>query len=313
VFLSWKRYQRRSDTLAEALGAEILWRPHKARSTMLRPLDYADHFARDVGALRRRRPPYAIVQTPPHPPGFAPYLLRVPYVVDAHNGQFQSWWGDAPLSKRILRGARLVLTHSAEVDAIARAKYPDLPTLLVHDPLRDIPPARTPSNRIFIVATVAADEPMEVLIDTIESMPDVEFTTSAPLGRLPAALHTRARGLRNLTATGFLDLPAYEEALASALAVLVLTTREATQPSGACEALSAGRPLIVSRTRTTETLFGSFATLVENDRDSLGEGIREALKEDRGDLVHAARAAWKLRTAAELAPLKAMMPARAAP
>lgn len=313
LFISWKRYQRRSDVLAEALGAEVVWRPHKASGKLLRPYDYLAHAKDDLKLLRTRRPPYVVVQAQPHLPALAPYLARVPYVVDAHNGQFQSWWRKVPGTEPILRGARLVLTHTQEADAIARAAFPGLRTLVVHDPLREIPPA-PPRDWVFVVATAAPDEPMDVLFDAIEALPDVTFATTAPLHRLPPPLRERAERLANLTSFGFLDLPDYEATVAAARAVVVLTTRDATQPSGACEALSAGRPLVLSHTGTTEALFGSFATLVANRPDALAAGVRKALEDDPGAAgrIAAARRAWLDRTEVELATLRSHVSAGAA-
>ncbi|MER7457602.1 hypothetical protein [Micromonospora sp. NPDC126480] len=313
LFISWKRYQRRSDVLAEALGAEIVWRPHRASGKLLRPYDYFAHATEDLKLLRARRPPFVVVQAQPHLPALAPNLARVPYVVDAHNGQFQSWWRKVPGTEAILRGARLVLTHTREADEIAHDVFPGLRTLVVHDPLREIPPA-PPRDWVFVVATAAPDEPMEVLFDAIEALPEVTFATTAPLHRLSAPLRERAERLPNLTTFGFLDLPDYEATVAAARAVVVLTTREATQPSGACEALSAGRPLVLSHTRTTEALFGSFATLVDNRADTLAAGVRKALEEDAGmaGRLAAARRAWLDRTEVELAALRSHMSAGAA-
>lgn len=312
LFISWKRYQRRSDVLAEALGAEMTWRPPRATAKLLRPYDYLAHTLSDLGKLRSRRPPFVVVQTQPHLAALAPYLGRVPYIVDAHNGQFQSWWRRVPGTERILRGAQLVLTHTQEADVLACEAFPNLRTLVVHDPLREIPPA-APRDWVFVVATAAADEPMDVLIDAIEAMPDVNFATTAPLHRLPAPLRERAAGLRNFTALGFLDLPDYEAAVAAARAVIVLTDRDATQPSGACEALSAGRPLVLSRTRTTEALFGGFATLVANERAALVAGVRTAVEEDpmAAGRIATAREEWRRRTAAELEKLRSHVTAGA--
>ncbi|MGC1213641.1 MAG: hypothetical protein WA890_20540 [Micromonospora sp.] len=312
LFISWKRYQRRSDVLAEALGIEVVWRPHRATSKVLRPSDYLAHTRDDLAMIRSRRPSYVIVQTQPHLTGLAPYVAKVPYVVDAHNGQFQSWWRKVPGTERILRGARLVLTHNREADALAQETFPGLRTLVVHDPLRPIAPA-APRDWVFVVASAGADEPLDLLFDAIEAMPDVTFATTAPLHRLPPMLRERAERLPNLTGLGFLDLPDYEAALAGARAVVVLTDREATQPSGACEALSAGRPLVLSHTRTTEALFGSFATLVANERAALVAGVRQAIDEDprSAERIETARDAWIGRTKAELDTLRSHVPAEA--
>ncbi|RKN49518.1 glycosyltransferase [Micromonospora endolithica] len=312
LFISWKRYQRRSDVLAEALGAEMVWRPHRATGKLLRPGDYLAHARHDLARIRSDRPPYVVAQTQPHFTALAPHMARVPYVVDAHNGQFQSWWRRVPGTEQVLRGARLVLTHNRAADQMARVAFPGLRTLVVHDPLRRIPPA-APRGWVFIVATAAPDEPMDVLVEAIEALPDVDFATTAPLHKLPEPLRERAARLPNLRTLGFLDLPDYEAALAGARAVVVLTDRDGCQPSGACEALSAGRPLVLSRTRTTEELFGSFATLVPNASAPLAAGIRAALTDEpeRGARISAAQHAWVARTAAELAELRSALPARA--
>ncbi|MFI6262291.1 glycosyltransferase [Micromonospora sp. NPDC051006] len=312
LFISWKRYQRRSDVLAQALGAELAWRPAKATPKALRPFDYLAHTWNDLKLLRSRRPSFVVAQAQPHLAALAPYLGRVPYVVDAHNGQFQSWWRRVPSTETVLRGAKLVLTHTQEADVIARAAFPGLRTLVVHDPLREIPPA-APRDWVFVVATVAPDEPMDVLIDAIEALPEVNFVTTAPLHRLPPPLRERAERLPNFTTLGFLDLPDYEAALAAARAVVVLTDRDATQPSGACEALSAGRPLVLSHTRTTEALFGSFATLVANEPEALAAGVRKAIGDDpaAAGRIAAAREAWMSRTEAELEMLRSHVSAEA--
>ncbi|GAB3954971.1 hypothetical protein GCM10027614_62990 [Micromonospora vulcania] len=170
--------------LAEALGAEVAWRPSKATPKFLRPFDYLTHTSNDLKLLRSLRPPFVVAQAQPHLSALAPYLGRVPYIVDAHNGQFQSWWRKVPSTASILRKAQLVLTHTQEADAIAQATFPGLRTLVVHDPLREIPPA-APRGWVFVVATVAPDEPMDVLIDAIEAMPDVNFATTAPCTGCP--------------------------------------------------------------------------------------------------------------------------------
>ncbi|OKI89252.1 glycosyltransferase family 1 protein [Micromonospora sp. CB01531] len=313
LFISWKKYQRRSDVLAQALGAEMVWRPHRATGKLLRPGDYLAHARHDLARLRAERPPFVVAQTQPHFTALAPHLARVPYIVDAHNGQFQSWWRRVPGTEQVLRGARLVLTHNREADGIARATFAGLRTLVVHDPLREIPPA-PPQGWVFVVATAAPDEPMDVLLGAIEALPDVAFATTAPLHKLPEPLRDRAARLPNLRTLGFLDLRDYEAALAGSRAVVVLTDREGCQPSGACEALSAARPLVLSHTATTEELFGTFATLVPNEAVALAAGVRAALADDpaRPVRIAAAKSAWQARTAAELAELASFLPSWAA-
>src|SRR5690606_8329541 len=114
LIVSWKRYQRRSDVLAERLGADVLWRPHRFVQRVLRPLDYIHHAVQDLVSIRRVQPSVVIVQSPPHIAAIAPWSLRLPLVIDAHNAQLQSWWRGAPGARSLLAAARVVLTHTAE-------------------------------------------------------------------------------------------------------------------------------------------------------------------------------------------------------
>ncbi|MEL6912837.1 MAG: hypothetical protein AAFO85_22020 [Cyanobacteria bacterium J06598_4] len=68
--------------------------------------------------------------------------------------------------------------------------------------------------------------------------------------------------------------PDYHQVLCSSLCALVLTTSDATQPSGACEALSSDTQLIISRTSLTEKLFGEWAVLVENSATEIAQAVR---------------------------------------
>ena len=74
--------------------------------------------------------------------------------------------------------------------------------------------------------------------------------------------------------TGFLATEEYHQVLCSSLAALVLTTSDATQPSGACEALSSNTQLVISHTSLTEKLFGEWAVLVDNTSASIVAAIR---------------------------------------
>jgi hypothetical protein len=94
---------------------------------------------------------------------------------------------------------------------------------------------------------------------------------------------------------GFLAPDAYVAALERASVAVVLTTwlRHAV-PRSAHDAVYAGRPLVLSDSPVLSELF-PFAVTVSNTRQSIADGIREALAR-REDLVRAAPAARELQS-----------------
>ncbi len=275
LFLVWKRYQRRADALAPMLGAELRYLPHHFRSKALRPLDYVSKFARSLRTLRTQRPPYVIVQAPPPFAALPAWLLEVPYFLDAHNTVIRSGWTQLPMSKRLIRQSRGLIAHNEEILAMMQADFPTATYYHIPDPVPRIRCDGTDRNatQITFICSFDADEPVECIIRTIELLPDYTFVITADPQRLSRAHRRRLQSCPNVRLPGFLDTADYHRLLCSSAAVVTLTTREATQQSGACEALASNTPLVASRTTLSETLFGQWAILVENTPESIVQGI----------------------------------------
>ena len=108
----------------------------------------------------------------------------------------------------------------------------------------------------------------------MRQLTEYEFVITADVNKLDTATATSLLKLDNVELTGFLATEEYHRVLCSSLAALVLTTSNATQPSGAREALSSNTQLVISRTSLTQKLFGEWAVLVENTPESIVEAIR---------------------------------------
>lgn len=285
LFIVWKAYQRRAEVLAPLFDAEIKYIPHFFRSKYLRPVDYLYKFFVTVFHMWRTKPDYAIVQAPPHYAALPPMLLGTPYILDGHNGVFQSYWHELPLFNRVMRKAKTIVVHNQEFQALFQGKYKDKPFIVVADPLQPIavPDVEREENQILFICSFDLDEPIDAIIDTIERVPDYNFVITADHKKLPAAQRHRLESCKNLTLTGFLSLEEYHKTLCSSTAAIALTNMVATQQSGACEALSSNTPLIATRSTLSEKLFGDWAILVENTADSIVAGIR-ALKTEKLDL-----------------------------
>lgn len=276
LFIVWKGYQRRAEVLAPLFDAEIKWVPHLFRSKRLRPLDYLYKLFVTIFHILRTRPSYALVQAPPHYAALPAIICRLPYILDAHNGVFQSYWHKLPLFNLVMRRARAVLVHNPEVLDLFHGDYPEKPFFVVADPLQRIeaPNAVREANKILFICSFDPDEPVDTIADVIARVPEYTFVITADLKKLPAALRQRIEGYPNIQLTGFLSTADYHRMLCTSTAAIALTNMVATQQSGACEALSSNTPLIASRSSLSEKLFGEWATLVENTPDAIVAGIR---------------------------------------
>jgi glycosyltransferase involved in cell wall biosynthesis len=277
LFIVWKSYQRRAEVLAPLFDADIKFIPHLFHSKYLRPLDYLYKLIVTVMYMIRTRPSYAIVQAPPHYAALPPILLNVPFILDGHNGIFQSYWLKLPLFSFIMRKAIAIVVHNVEFLELFRGEYPEKPYFVVSDPLQYIeaPGVRRKEKQIMFICSFDQDEPIDAIIGTIENSPDYTFVITANARKLPAVQRQRLEALPNLNLTGFLSTKEYHETLCSSTAAIALTNMVATQQSGACEALSSNTPLIATRSSLSEKLFGEWAILVDNTADSISAGIRQ--------------------------------------
>ena len=304
LFIVWKAYQRRAEVLAPLFDADIKYIPHFFRSKYLRPLDYLYKLFATVFYMIRTRPSYTIVQAPPHYAALPPILLGKPFILDAHNGVFQSYWHELPLFKLVMKKAKTVVVHNPEVLDLFHKNYPEKSFFVVADPLQPIsvPGLAREKNKILFICSFDHDEPIDAIIETIEQVPDFQFVITADHKKLPAAQRQRLEACKNLTLTGFLSTEEYHKTLCSSTAAVALTNLVATQQSGACEALSSNTPLIATRSTLSEKLFGNWAILVENTATSIVAGIR-ALNTEALDLSQEIKA-WNNKVEAGVATVK---------
>lgn len=277
LYLVWKQYQRRAEVIGPMLGAKVVYFPHLFRSRSLRPLDYLVKTVRTIHLLRVARPSLVFVQSPPLYAALAPLILRVPYVVDAHNGVWQSFWGRLPLSKMILRKALAVIVHNKEIRVLAQMQLPDSKLVVIRDPIQPIrwPVSRAPRQVLFI-CSFDSGEPADLIADVIESMPDYNFAITADVKKLPRHIRSRLTLLPNLTLTGFLNVEQYQRLLCSSAVAVVLEENASIQPSGACEAMASDTPLVTSSSTLTKKLFGDWAWLADHRPAAIAAVIPQA-------------------------------------
>jgi len=270
LYLVWKGYQRRAEVLAPLLGADLVVLPHSFRSRALRPVDYFFKSVKTGMVLRRENPRLAFLQAPPHFAAWSCLRRGVPFVLDTHNAMWQSYWHRIPFSEKVVRSARAVIVHNDEIVEVVPPEFSHPNMFVVRDPICSISrQVKRESGKFLFICSFDHGEPVEVIADIISRGPEFRFVITADIKKAPREVQNRLRTSPNLELTGYLDVDAYHELLCSAEGVIVLEEQEAVQPSGACEALSSDTPLIVTRSRLTERLFGEWAHLVDNDADSI--------------------------------------------
>lgn len=290
LVLGWMPYSRRSRTIADRLGfdAELI-----ARSGFRRPWTAAFVYPwlaiKTILVLIRRRPEALIVVAPP----FVAPLVAVPVArilgarvaVDIHTGALidRRWSWSIPV---LVWTLRLSVVSIVTLESLGhRLRRRSLNVLVLPDPLPSVPaPSEDRAEGVKDAEVVAIcgwgrDEPIDVLVQAARGQKwQLAITGDAPKSlKLP----------RNARLTGFLPDAQYDQLLANAACIVVLTTRDETLLSGAWEALAHRRPLVLSATRALRETFGTRVNYVEPTPESIRAGIATTVAdfEEAGEAV----------------------------
>ena len=285
LFLVWKKYQRRPEVLAPLVNCELKFIPHLFKSKYFRPLDYLIKLIVSIKDILAKKPDFVVAQCPPTFSALPAWLTKTPYIIDAHNPLFQvEMWQKLPLSKTLLQDALGIIVHNSEMYQLVNKMSSDSQLFTISDPIVPIvapQPEQRQSKQILVIASFDPwDEPVELLIKAMKELAEYQFVVTADINKLDPETAASLQELDNVNLTGFLAIEEYHQMLCSSLAALVLTTSNATQPSGACEALSSDTQLVISKTSLTAKLFGDWATVVDNSVESIATAVRSLSLQD---------------------------------
>lgn len=278
----------------------------------LRPLEYGYKMQKTLKFLFSTRPTLFWIQLPPnfllhvawlYKTLFAP-TLRV--IADCHNATLRAPWVKIPGTIALLKHCDLVIVHNQAVldQALALGISPDKVQVLEDPPAQITVPEpaaslQLPHPLVVCPCSFNADEPIQAVIEAARLAPDMMVALTGN----PA----RARGLHGLTElpanvklTGFLSEADFNTLLLEADLILGLTKLDGIQLSVASEAIGLGKPLVLSNTKTLQTLFYQGAVFVDSSQpDSIVQGCRDALanlpslKAAINDLKTKREQAWK--------------------
>ena len=297
TFISWERYHRRSELLAQHLGAKINFIQSGSRDRLLRgPVRYLVQGLVAVArylvqgwqtwrVLTQDRPDVVLVQNPPI---FGVLVASIcarwhsaQYGIDSHSGAFlhPKWRWTLGLHRLLSRRALVTIVHNRSQEEIVKrwgCRY----CVLAYTP-GDYPTGgRFPLNgqyNVAVIYTGKEDEPLGVVFGAAGAVPEATFYVTGDSGRIDPTL--LAQKPSNCHLTGYLPYEQYVSLLQGADVVLDLTTADHTLLMGAFEAVSLGTPLIVSNWPLLREYFCLGTLHVPNTVEAVCEGIRTAQRE----------------------------------
>ena len=282
-FIAWEVLSRRSELLAQQLGADLHFVPHRrARRTIINaPIRYIAHAVETWRILGKEQPNIVFVQNPPIFCALIAFLYSrrnaAAYALDSHTGAFTSpkWRWLSGLHRMLSRHALVNIVHNESVAKFIKPWKCDylVISLIPGDYPKDddFPFAR--DFNVAVVNTFTADEPLETVFEAAEQLPDVDFYVTGDSKRITPWLLDKKPP--NCHLTGFLEYPSYIALLRGADAVMDLTTRDHTVLMGGFEAIAIGTPLITSDWPVLVDCFSLGTVHVPNTAEGIRAGVRE--------------------------------------
>ncbi len=286
TFIAWIGYHRRSDLLAQHLGATLHFIYYKSSHRLIRtPIRYVVQAWQTWRVLRQDRPDVIFVQNPPIFCALVAFLYArrysVRYVIDSHSGAFISkkWRWSLPLHRLLSRGALATIVHNSSQEAIVsrwRCRYAVIGFTPGDYPAGTPFPLTGPFN-VAVIASFMEDEPIDLVFGAAQCLPEVRFYVTGDCRRMGPGLPTHTPA--NCSLTGYLPYEAYIGLLRAVDAIVILTTRDNSLLMGGFEAVSLGTPLIVSDQPALRDYFCLGTVYVPNTVEGICEGVRRAQSE----------------------------------
>jgi glycosyltransferase involved in cell wall biosynthesis len=244
------------------------------------PVRWALSAVATAAHLVRRRPRVVVVTNPPCPAALVGWALGralgAVVVLDSHPGAFGAQ-GDRVA--RALRGLHRFVTRHADVSIVADESWAGTvrawggEAVVVHEaPARWLPAAARRHRRLQVlyVGRFARDEPWEAVLGAAAELPGVDVAVTGDPDGVPL---DRAALAPNVRLTGYLGPDDYRRAVEEADCVVTLTTDGGSVMRAACEAVWAGRPLVVSDWPVAREAF-PHALHVDNTAASIAGALR---------------------------------------
>lgn len=137
--------------------------------------------------------------------------------------------------------------------------------------LSDIKIDRSSLNIVY-VCTFSFDEPFLLAIQAFSRLPKIKFFITGNYKNIKLTKYD------NIVYTNYLPRADYISLITHCDALITLTNRENTMQCAGNEALSLGKPLIISKTKFLQEYFKSSAVYVESNVESIVDGVNTLIK-----------------------------------
>lgn len=283
IWISWEDH-RRSRELAAHFGAAL----HTLTSDRARLFRYPVLLVRTFALIVREKPTTLFCQNPSIFLAWLAALLRPVFgyqlVVDRHSNFAQQrrssrelkWMLFHSVSDFSIRNAALTIVTN---DTLAR-HVSDLgghPYVLTDKlPTMNAGPSASSTGKhaVVVVNTFSPDEPLAEIFAAASALgQDYQFYVTGSRARFERFFSLDIP--ENVELTGFLPEQDYVDLLAGVDAVMVLTLSDNVLNCGAYEAVSLGKPMILSDTAVIREYFSAGAVYVKPDPQSIAGGITQ--------------------------------------
>lgn len=291
LFLIWKSFQRRPETLASYFGIKVEYVTSSFSSKILKGLDYFVKSVKTLGLLHREKPDVVWVQAPPT---FIPHLVlawrrvmapSMVVILDCHNAVIRPPWSKVPFHGWALRSADLSIAHNADVvGALTALGAPAGQVMVLEDRSAGLSEGPAVASKraegapplVLVPCSFAKDEPIEQLLEAARRTPGVRYVVTGNPKRAHQGLVAGAPP--NVEFPGFISKRDFDALLHSCDLLVGLTTLEGVQLSAANEGVAAGKPMVLSHTQTLRSLFAGASVFVDPlDAGSIANGVEDAL------------------------------------
>lgn len=297
LFLTWIQH-RRTRHLCERLDITLIELISKNKGISR----YIELTIRTLKTLKTRRPRVLIVQSPSVVLSLLCLALRPVFryrlIIDAHNEAVEPYLHSSIFIRVI---TRLILKKSDTV-IVTNKQLANYVTQQGGHPivLPDGIPTPLPVTKIklkgrfniVLISTFAGDEPFDIVVDAMRLVkPEIQLYVTGNPEKLTD--ETRNSLPENIILTGFLSENDYWSTLASADAIMDLTTMDNCLVCGAYEAIALEQPLLLSKSAASMELFSDFAVFTTNTTQGLVSAI-DQLRLRHQDIRAASPAARQL-------------------
>ena len=293
IWIDWARNVR-THTLTDRLGVE------RVEITVQRVgvMRYFKCALYTIAALRKYRPQVVIATNPSFVLVSLLLMLRrwfgYALVSDAHYGGVRLMRPNGILQKLLdfynAKVDLVVVTNQGHAEYIAGLGGRPY---VCPDPLPTLPDAQEtmsslPAKAVFLVCSFDNDEPYKAVFAAFGRLKDKGYELFVSGNYRKASIEpAQFPWVRFL---GFVPYEVYCKYLRSCALIVDLTVLEDCLVCGAYEALAAGKPLVLSRTRALVDYFGTAAVLTDNTTASIAECVERAY--DERELLEVRAAAW---------------------